>query len=44
MRVFCAHLQSLDNQVVNTKQKSCVQEKHVLKLSKSMFEIVKHTV
>ena len=37
-------LQSSDSQFVNCKYKRFVQEMQVLKLSKSMFEIVKHTV
>ena len=38
------HLQSPDNQFINAKYTPFKQETQVLKLSKSMFEIVKHTV
>ena len=41
IRIF---LQSLDNQYVNPKYKRFMRETYMLKLSKSMFDIVKHTV
>ena len=44
MPVFRVHLQSPDSQFVICKHGVSVQETEVLKLSKSMFEIVKHTV
>ena len=37
-------LQSPDSQFVNCKYSVSMQEIQVLKLSKSMFDIVKHTV
>ena len=37
-------MQSPDSQTVNCKYKRFVQEMQVLKMSKSMFDIVKHTV
>ena len=37
-------LQSLDSQFVNPKYKRFMRETYMLKLSKSMFDIVKHTV
>ena len=44
MPVFRVHLQSSDNQFVIVKHTTFVHETQVLKLSKSMFDIVKHTV
>ena len=38
------HLQPSDSQFVNCKYSVSMQEIQVLKLSKSMFDIVKHTV
>ena len=37
-------LQSSDNQTINAIDKRFMRETYMLKLSKSMFEIVKHTV
>ena len=44
MPVFRVHLYSSDYQFVSAKYSENVHEIHVLKLSKSMFEIVKHTL
>ena len=38
------HLQSPDNQFINAKYTPFKQETQVLKLSNTLFEIVKHTV
>ena len=44
MPVFRVHPYSSDYQLVSAKYSKNVHEIHVLKLSKSMFEIVKHTL
>ena len=44
MPVFRVHPYSSDYQFVSAKYSENVHEIHVLKLSKSMFEIVKHTL
>ena len=44
MPVFACSLYLSDSQNVSRIYNDCVQEIRVLKLSKSMFDIVKHTV
>ena len=44
MPKICLHMQPPDSQFINCKYSVSMQEIQVLKLSKSMFDIVKHTV
>ena len=44
MPVFCVHLYLPYSQDIRLKYYPCVQKIYVLKLSKSMFEIVKQCV